>query len=86
MPTPAAGTIGSLDYTAEERQNLAKKSKNWECHICGKISTKLLEADKGQGHKLSQEETSLLEQISLKVVSSSFSVAIKRFNSFLCIL
>ncbi|CAL4080999.1 unnamed protein product, partial [Meganyctiphanes norvegica] len=26
MPTPANGTIGSLDYTAPERQTLAKKS------------------------------------------------------------
>lgn len=67
MPTPAAGTIGSLDYTAEERQSLAKKSKNWECHVCGKVSTKLLEASKGLGHTLSVEESSLLQQISLKV-------------------
>ncbi|KAJ8927881.1 hypothetical protein NQ314_019625 [Rhamnusium bicolor] len=45
MPTPAAGTIGSLDYTAEERQILAKKSKTWECSICGKISREIAEED-----------------------------------------
>lgn len=75
MPTPAAGTIGSLDYTPEERQILAKKSKNWECQVCGKISTKLLETSAGLGHTLSHEESSLLQQISLKVGSNRKYIA-----------
>lgn len=66
MPTPAAGTIGSLDYTAEERQVLAKKSKCWECDICGKISEKL-SSQTNSMPKLTQEETSLIQQIALKV-------------------
>lgn len=64
MPTPAAGTIGSLDYTAEERQILAKKSKSWECSTCGKISEKL--SQNGTSPELTQEESSLLKQIALK--------------------
>lgn len=66
MPTPPAGTIGSLDYTKEERQTLAKKSKNWECSICGKVSNKLLTGTTTT-QALSQEECSFLKQISLKV-------------------
>lgn len=73
MPTPAAGTIGSLDYTKEERQVLAKKSKNWECDVCGKIAEKLGDVGK-KGYTLSQDETSLIQQISLKVTLSIFSI------------
>jgi ubiquitin-conjugating enzyme E2 J1 len=66
MPTPAAGTIGSLDYTAEERQILAKKSRNWQCEICGKISENLSSQAKSTLN-LTQEEASLIQQIALKV-------------------
>ncbi|GJQ79060.1 hypothetical protein Trydic_g216 [Trypoxylus dichotomus] len=48
MPTPAAGTVGSLDYTPEERK---------------------LAEDRGHrlgGNSLTAEESSLLQQISLK--------------------
>ncbi|KAF5296201.1 hypothetical protein FQA39_LY12655 [Lamprigera yunnana] len=64
MPTSAAGTIGSLDYTKEERQSLAKKSTNWECDVCGKILNKL--SSQSGGNTLTQEETSLIRQIALK--------------------
>lgn len=64
MPTSAAGTIGSLDYTKEERQVLAKKSKNWECNICGKILNKL--SNNSAIKTLTKEESSLLSQIALK--------------------
>lgn len=67
MPTTAAGTIGSLDYTPEERQLLARKSKNWECSICGKISEKLNSTEGAASPKLTQEESSLIKQIALKV-------------------
>lgn len=68
MPTPAAGTVGSLDYTPEERKVLARKSRSFECHTCGPVANKLAE---GQGKRLggdilTAEETSLLKQISLK--------------------
>jgi len=34
MPTPGQGTIGSLDYTPEERKNYARKSANFKCEEC----------------------------------------------------
>lgn len=42
MPTPGGGTIGSLDYTPEERQMLARKSQLFECSSCGKAAEHLL--------------------------------------------
>jgi len=41
MPSPAQGTIGSLDYTPEERQDLARKSLSWRCPSCGQIASLL---------------------------------------------
>lgn len=38
MPSPGNGTIGALDYTAEERQQMARKSQVWVCSVCGKIA------------------------------------------------
>lgn len=67
MPTPAAGTIGSLDYTAEERQVLAKKSKNWKCSICGQIADKVSSPNSNAVPELTKEESSLIKQIALKV-------------------
>lgn len=72
MPTPAAGTIGSLDYTKEERQILAKKSRGFECHVCGNIANKLSIADATDDQEsktpqpLTKEESCLLSQIALK--------------------
>ncbi|KAF2899090.1 hypothetical protein ILUMI_07079 [Ignelater luminosus] len=66
MPTPAAGTIGSLDYTKEERQVLAKRSKTWECNVCGMIADKLSTVKSTIATPLTQEETSLISQIALK--------------------
>ncbi|KAG8036744.1 hypothetical protein G9C98_004066 [Cotesia typhae] len=51
MPTPGNDTIGSLDYTAEERQKLAKKSQSWECNICGKIVDLLSKEDSSKCNK-----------------------------------
>lgn len=66
MPTPAAGTIGSLDYTPDERKILAKKSQNWQCDICGKIADKLSNTATSCT-PLSSEESNLIQQIALKV-------------------
>ncbi|CAH0547617.1 unnamed protein product [Brassicogethes aeneus] len=67
MPTPSAGTIGSLDYTPDERRILALKSKNWECTTCGKIAEKLENAGKIDAQpELTQEESTLIKQIALK--------------------
>lgn len=66
MPTKGVGTIGSLDYTPEERKTLAQKSQNWECTTCGKIADKLITGDTASSPALTQEESSMLQSIALK--------------------
>ncbi|XP_050300791.1 ubiquitin-conjugating enzyme E2 J1-like [Anthonomus grandis grandis] len=66
MPTKSTATIGALDYTKEERQALAKKSKNWSCSICGTIVDKLLEPGTSASPILTKEESSILENVALK--------------------
>ncbi|XP_047994119.1 ubiquitin-conjugating enzyme E2 J1-like [Leguminivora glycinivorella] len=63
MPTPAEGTIGSLDYTPAERKILAKKSSSWSCPQCGEIA-KLLSSTAAK--PLTEEEQSVLNQIAFK--------------------
>lgn len=43
MPTHGSGAIGSLDYSAQERKQLAKKSQTWSCPQCGPIARLLRE-------------------------------------------
>lgn len=74
MPTAAAGTIGSLDYTPDERKVLAKKSVNWKCDICGSVCNKLIDISNATARAtLTSEESTLIQQIALKV-NSSFRV------------
>jgi ubiquitin-conjugating enzyme E2 J1 len=106
MPTPGNGTIGSLDYTPEERQMLARKyvgiipfwigqchsqsggtqesslkykgvaclvcdrSQVLECPSCGKVVEQL---SSSVSEPPTQEESSLIRQIALKVRHSSAS-------------
>merc|ERR1719282_1050987 len=42
MPSPGQGTIGSLDYTPEERRALAVKSRDWIDPVRGKVANLLL--------------------------------------------
>lgn len=46
LPSPSDGAIGALDWTSEERKNLAKKSVDYSCPVCGKCSTILLDIEK----------------------------------------
>jgi ubiquitin-conjugating enzyme E2 J1 len=43
LPTPGEGALGALDYSADERRALAKKSVLTSCPKCGPIA-KLLPA------------------------------------------
>lgn len=45
MPTHGNGAIGSLDYTADERKALAKKSLDWKCPQCGAVHKLLFASD-----------------------------------------
>jgi len=58
MPTPAQGTIGSLDYSPEERRALARRSADWSCSLCGPAGSLLLPP--GEEDKETKEE---VEQI-----------------------
>ncbi|XP_077300696.1 uncharacterized protein LOC143921322 [Arctopsyche grandis] len=42
LPTPAEGTIGSLDYSPAERRSLARRSRLWRCDACGPPDSLLL--------------------------------------------
>jgi len=67
MPSPGKGSVGSLDYTKEERQVLAKRSQEWSCPICGKIALLLLPP--GSGAKSEEEEKemqSIIQKMDLK--------------------
>ncbi|XP_058804187.1 ubiquitin-conjugating enzyme E2 J1-like [Phymastichus coffea] len=68
MPTLGNGTIGSLDYSAEERQKLAKKSLSWRCDNCGKIAD-LLSKEKSK-KPITEEEQHMLDTIALKADES----------------
>ncbi|KAG7213594.1 hypothetical protein KM043_002848 [Ampulex compressa] len=71
MPTPGNGTIGSLDYSTEERQKLAKKSLSWQCDACGKVVNLL---SKNTIKKpITAEEQSMLDTIALKADESPTS-------------
>lgn len=61
MPTKTTGAIGSLDYTAEERKLLARKSKEFKCPICGDVTSKLSGIE-GKS-TLSLAEASLINEI-----------------------
>ncbi|CAG9565615.1 unnamed protein product [Danaus chrysippus] len=63
MPTPAEGTIGSLDYSPAERKLLAKKSNTWVCSQCGDI-TALLSSTAAKPP--TEEEQTVLNQIAFK--------------------
>lgn len=68
MPTPARGTVGSMDYTPEERRMLAKKSLKWMCSTCGPIKDLLLvPGSNAKAAKAVHNEARLLvSQIDLK--------------------
>lgn len=63
MPTPAEGTIGSLEYTPAERKALAKKSKSWVCPQCGETALLLSST---AATPPTEEEQSVLNQIAFK--------------------
>ncbi|XP_042203538.1 ubiquitin-conjugating enzyme E2 J1-like [Homarus americanus] len=66
MPTPANGTIGSLDYTANERAKLAKKSLEFECPQCGCVSAQLKERT-SDNKELQEEAREVMGQVVVTV-------------------
>ncbi|XP_039293935.1 ubiquitin-conjugating enzyme E2 J1 isoform X2 [Nilaparvata lugens] len=67
MPTPGNGTIGSLDYTADERKQLARKSQSWKCDICGKMSDQLDKSiDNSNNSAITPDESNLINNVIFK--------------------
>lgn len=67
MPTKGGGAIGALDYTPDERKNLAKKSMLWKCAVCGCCNADLLkEGQPGSQRTTDKEAKALASQISFK--------------------
>lgn len=59
MPTHGNGALGSLDYTSEERQQLAKRSQKFKCSECGPIKDFLKKKsnESAKGKTLSESES-----------------------------
>ena len=74
MPTPSKGTIGSLDYSAEERKKLAKKSLSYVSPHCGLVA-KLL---KSQNTSTEDSIASTAEEAKEIIKTMSMKVYIKK--------
>jgi len=66
MPSPAQGTIGSLDYTPEERQTLARRSQSWSCPTCGSTSGLLAPPGEEQNPEQDKEVKDIVEGLQMK--------------------
>lgn len=70
MPTPANGTIGSLDYTAAERAVLAKRSQEYQCPQCGCVSAQLRERT-SDNRELQAEAREVMGKVAVTVKMES---------------
>jgi len=66
MPSPAQGTIGSLDYSPEERQALARKSLAWSCPCCGPACSLLAPPGEDEVPGQAQEVKDIVESLQIK--------------------
>lgn len=66
MPTPGQGTIGSLDYTPDERKALARRSVDWSCTQCGTASTLLLPPSQEKNEEQKEEMEKIVKSVAFK--------------------
>jgi len=66
MPTSALGSLGSLNYTPEERKLLAKKSHEFSCDECGNVRSHLATASLLASKSIQAEAKQLAAQIEFK--------------------
>ncbi len=66
MPSPEEGTIGSLNYTFDERVRLARKSVRFVCDQCGPTEPLLKSPDQKEGHDTRTEANELIKTMALK--------------------
>ena len=82
MPTPSKGTIGSLDYPAEERKKLAKKSLSYACPDCGIVAEFLKSQNTTEDSITStaEEAKEIIKTMSMKVlIGNSFKKILNYF-------
>ncbi len=58
MPSAGGGAIGSIDYSTETRQKMAKESRKWRCPVCNKCNDDLLPAEDAETLNASHSELS----------------------------
>ena len=87
MPTPGQGTIGSLDYSPEERRKLAKKSTKFLCEDCcsdgAPVMNLLKSREEEQKEDNLQGELSRAEEAKKLAMQVSFKVSGPEFVSVL---
>lgn len=66
MPSPAQGTIGSLDYSPEERRTLARRSLSWSCPSCGPATALLAPEEETQSPEQAREVQEIVETLQMK--------------------
>ena len=71
LPSEGSGAIGALDWTKEERINLAKESHTYECPTCGLAIDMLSNIDEGSTDKVDDEIAKQIASLNMKVRSSS---------------
>ena len=81
MPTMGEGALGSLDYTADERKQLAKRSVSFCCDVCKKNNSDVLPEITANSKEESAEAKELASQIQFKA-SQFCSISIFFFKSF----
>jgi len=84
MPTKGDGAIGALDYTPEERVELAKKSMDWVCPTCGSQNSTALpeetEEEKNALPEETEEEENALPSLLTSVQDKQISKQILKFT------
>lgn len=68
MPTQGEGAIGSLDYTSEERKQLAKRSLSFTCQTCKIENVRILPVLTEKSNQECAEAKELASQIQFKVI------------------
>ncbi len=74
MPSPGHGTIGSLNFSAEERRVLARRSRSFKCRECGETAALLADPEDVTEEGAKTEAQSTKEEASEVIKNMSFKV------------
>lgn len=73
MPTPGEGTIGSLNYSSEERRKLALSSVHFKCDQCGNPSLLLRASSESQEDQEEERRQNAATQLEAQEIAKSMS-------------